>query len=549
MRTRPLALTCLSLLIMIGAAFQTLPPTAAATSTPTSTGTITAVPKPTRTVTPTNLNDTLEIDLSDDFSPDLIAGLSIGTVGQKAFLNCTVNITNGAIDTDFGPQELQDIPDFRQQLPSICSDAPVNTNDVQVYTPNANAVQAAFFTQPDENDNTRTVYVVALPLGAFLTKGQWRIVVNQPVHAEVVVQMPAITQTIFLRGAQSTGVLAGFQPNEQVRAFVFDGINGGENGWQFDKSFQFGVNEFGFRVLSLKALQSQSIIFIGQQGSVYISNASFQGNGPNQDARTVDASIIQKVWAAQAGTGDNIFATNIPASDTTERTDAHGVVQVYVPPGCFTMGSDQLGDINNQIRGQSARKVCITQPFWIDKYEVSNAEWEQFRLETGSQSAYLDNYQTSTQPDTPRVGMTLEQAKAYAEWRGGHIPTEAEWEFAARGPSSPLYPWGDQFNGQANIYGTVGGTVPVTSYPEGASWVGAFNMAGNAGEWVSDCYSAAYDALLVMNDPVSPCDGSSEMVKGSSFGFNSYPAQSAYRFVNPPLQKWFDVGLRVVSSG
>ena len=79
--------------------------------------------------------------------------------------------------------------------------------------------------------------------------------------------------------------------------------------------------------------------------------------------------------------------------------------------------------------------------------------------------------------------------------------------------------------------------------------MGALNMAGNAGEWVSDCYNAAYDAQLVMNDPVSPCDGSSDRVKGSSFGFNSYPAQSAYRFVNPPHKQWFDVGLRVVSPG
>ncbi len=463
MKTRPLAATCLSLLIVLGAAFQTLTPTAAATSTPTSTGTITKVPAPTRTATPTNASDTLEIELDDGFPPDLISAISIGTQGQKVFLNCTVSIENGAIAFDSGPQDVEDIPDFRQLLPSICSDTEIQASDVQVYTPNANAVQAAFFSQPDENDNTKTVYVIALPLGAFLSKGQWRIVVNQPVHAELVVTMPAVTQTIFFRGAQTSGVLAGFQPNEQVRAFAFDEVNGGEGAWQFNKSFEFSVNEFGFRVLSLKQLQTSSIVFIGQQGSVYISNAVFQGNGPDQNARQVDASVIQKVWAAQAGnTGSAPAPSN---NNTTERTDSHGVVQVYVPAGCFTMGSDVLGDINDQIRGQSQRKVCLSQPYWIDKYEVSNAQWEQFRQETGSQLAYLDSYQTSTQPDTPRVGMTLEQAWAYAQWRGGRIPTEAEWEYAARGPNSPLYPWGNTFNSQANIYGTAGGTVAVTSYP------------------------------------------------------------------------------------
>ena len=360
---------------------------------------------------------------------------------------------NGALEFDSGPQDVEDIPDFRQLLPSICSDAEIKSEDVQVYTPNANAIQAAFFSQPDDNDNTRTVYVVALPLGAILSKGQWRIVVNQPVHAELVITMPEITQTIFLRGAQSTGVLAGFQPNEQVRAFAFDTVNGGESPWQFDKSFEFSVNQFGFRVLSLKQLQTNSIVFIGQQGSVYISNAVFQGNGPDQNARVVDDSVIQKVWAAQsANTGSTPQPPN--NTNTTERTDPYDVVQVYVPAGCFMMGSDVLGDINDQIRGQSQRKVCLSQPYWIDKYEVSNAEWEQFRLATGSQLAYLDNYQTSTQPDTPRVGMTLEQAMAYAQWRGGHIPTEAEWEYAARGPNSPLYPWGNTYTSQANIYGT-----------------------------------------------------------------------------------------------
>ncbi|MEP6989151.1 MAG: SUMF1/EgtB/PvdO family nonheme iron enzyme, partial [Chloroflexota bacterium] len=443
---------------------------------------------------------------------------------------------------------LQDIPDFRQMLPSICSDVDIKPGDVQVYMPNTEATQAVIFNQTDESNNNQTTHVAALPLAAFLIPGQWRIVLNQPIHAEVVVTIPAITQTIFLRGAQTTGVLAGFQPNEQVRAFAFDEVNGGESAWQFDKSFQFSVNQFGFRVLSLKQLQTNSIVFIGQQGSVYVSNAVFQGNGPNQDARTVDASVIQKVWAAQASNPPVVPTSSTTNNTTTERTDAYGVVQVYVAAGCFMMGSDQLGDINNQIKGQSQRQVCLSQPYWIDKFEVTNAQWEQYRVATGSQLAYLDNYPTSTQQDTPRVGMTREQAEAYAQWRGGSIPTEAQWEFAARGPNSPLYPWGNTFNGQANILGMVGGTVAVTNYPEGASWVGAYNMAGNAGEWVSDCYNAAYDAQLVMNDPVSPCDGSSEMVKGSSFGFNSYPAQSAYRFVNNPGQHFFDVGLRVVSQ-
>ncbi len=536
MKIRSLTATIICLFVSLIAAFQTVPPLAAATGTPS--------PSPTRTATPTNLSDTLEIELSDDFSPDLIADITIGTGGQRKFLECTINIVNGAIDYDDGPQELEEVPDFRTQIPSICSDQEIKAGDVQVFAPNGNQTQVALFSLNDENNDGHLIYVAAVPLGAFLTPGQWHIALFNPVQADLFVTLPRITQTIFLRGTLSTGILAGFQPFEQVRAFAYNEINGGRNNWMFAKSFEFGVNQFGYRVISLKDLQTNSVVFVGQQGSFYISNGAFQGNGSSQSPRQVDFSTIQRVWSAQPG-------VNPPPNtgNTTERVDFHGVTQVFVPAGCFLMGSDALGDINNQIRMHSQRQVCISQDYWIDKYEVSNAQWEQFRQETGSPQANLENFQTSTGSDTPRVGMTLAQAQAYAQWRGGHIPTEAEWEYAARGPNAPLYPWGNTFTNQANTYGTAGGTVSVMSYPEGASWVGALNMAGNAGEWVSDCYDAGFDAQMITSDPIGPCNGSNEMVKGSSFGFNSYPAQSAYRFVNPPGRYWFDVGLRVVSPG
>ncbi len=550
MNKRALGTISLLLLAAVGGAFQASAQTATPTVSPTPTvtltpnGTATRAPFPTRTATPTNLNDTLEIDLGDDFSPDLVAAVGIGTGGQRQFLNCAVEVQGGSLFSDFGPQDVQDIPDFRVMLPSICSDVEIKAEDVRVYAPNGTQLQPAVFSQIDVDNGGITKYMAGLPLGAFLTPGRWLMHLMSPFEYDLYITIPDITQTIFLRGTLNTGILAGFKPFEQVRAFAYEAINGGLDGWRFTKSFEFGTNQFGFRVVSLNNLANSSIIFVGQQGSVYISNAAFQGNGPEQDARVITPNVIAQVWSAQPAQQGSAPTAN---GNVTERTDWRGVVQVYVPAGCFTMGSDVLADINNQIRGHSARMVCISQSYWIDKYEVSNAEWEQFRLDTGSPLADLPSYQTSNQPDTPRVGMTLEEAMAYAQWRGGRIPTEAEWEYAARGPNSPLYPWGDVFSGQANIYGTAGGTVPVSRYPEGVNWVGAFNMAGNAGEWVADCFDATYDAQLVTNDPVGPCYGTNEMVKGSSFGFNSYPAQSAYRFVNPIKQRWFDVGLRVVS--
>lgn len=533
MKAHSWSATLLLLLVTVTLGFETAFDVSAQTSTPT----------PTRTATPTNPNDTLEIDLGDDFSPDLVADISIGTAGNPQSLECGIDISNGVLFYNDSPVTVDQIPDFRTQLPSICSDAQIKGADIRVYAPNGNRTGSAIYTFTDPNDSSHITYVAALPLGAVLTPGDWRISISNPVQADLIITMPRITSTIFFRGALTTGVLAGFQSNELVRAFVYEGINGGQDGWRFTKSFEFSVNQYGYRFISLAALQRSTIIFIGQQGSNYITNAAFTDNGINDDPSFSNPAIIQRVWSAPSGSSQPPTAN----PNVRERTDAHGVVQVYVPQGCFMMGSDTLGDLSAQIKGHSQRLVCLTHSYWIDKYEVSNAQWEQFRLESGSPLANLGNFRTSTQADTPRVGMTLQQAEAYALWRGGSIPTEAEWEYAARGPNAPLYPWGDVFTNQANVYGVANGTVSVPSYPAGVSWVGAYNMAGNAGEWVSDCYNAAYDAQKVQYDPVGPCDGSSEMVKGSSFAFNNLPAQSAYRFVNPPGKYWFDVGLRVIS--
>ncbi|MHB8630198.1 MAG: protein kinase domain-containing protein [Aggregatilineales bacterium] len=246
----------------------------------------------------------------------------------------------------------------------------------------------------------------------------------------------------------------------------------------------------------------------------------------------------------------------------------NGVPMALVPAGCFQMGSPSPHDISAQIKDQAQRQVCLSTAFWIDQYEVSNAEYQQFINAGGYQTrAYWTdagwqwlqdnkrqgptNFQNMglSDPQQPRVGVSLFEAEAYAHWRDGRIPTEAEWEFAARGPDSLIYPWGNIFeNGRANIRGVAGRTVDVQNYPNGASWVGALNMAGNAGEWVSDCYNQAYDQSMVKDNPVGPCDGSNEMVKGSSWAFDQFPAQASYRFVNAPHHDWFDVGIRVVSN-
>ena len=142
--------------------------------------------------------------------------------------------------------------------------------------------------------------------------------------------------------------------------------------------------------------------------------------------------------------------------------------------------------------------------------------------------------------------MTWWEAEAYARWRGGRLPTEAEWEYAARGPRSLRYPWGNEWDAaRCNVVGSAGATA-VGSFPSGASWVGAQDMAGNAMEWVAD-WLAPY-AGAPATDPAGPATGKMKVEKGGWWGSNPFVARSAYRhFEDSPDYADHHIGFRVLS--
>lgn len=269
--------------------------------------------------------------------------------------------------------------------------------------------------------------------------------------------------------------------------------------------------------------------------------------------------------------------TPIPRAGDT-RIDSKGIEQVWVPAGSFKMGASEQ-EIQDQLAlnppgwiieefasEQPQHKVNITRGYWIDKYEVTNAAFLAFINDGGYQKQeywseagwkWLQTRKDNTayfiksaqdKPDYPCVIVRWYEAEAYAAWRGGQLPSEAEWEYAARGPEALIYPWGNTFDEEkANVLENLG-VKPVGSYPEGASWVGALDMSGNAMEWVNDWLDVNYYQERIADDPAGPETGSVKIEKGGWWGSNPFVARCSYRhFEDPPDYADSHIGFRIMT--
>lgn len=217
---------------------------------------------------------------------------------------------------------------------------------------------------------------------------------------------------------------------------------------------------------------------------------------------------------------------------------------VLIPRGEFVMGSPEHSD-------ETPHKVVVD-AYKIDKYEVSNRQYGEFMKATGHPApAYWDDPRLN-KPEQPVVGVSWFDAKAFCEWAGKRLPTEAEWERAAKGPNGDNhFPWGHTFDGSKANYGQhVGRTSPVDAYPDGVSGFGVYNMAGNVFEWVADWYDPDYYLHSPALNPQGPDKGFNyanqgpvKVLRGGSWIAPETSLHTSHRFWNQPENNSYGVGL------
>lgn len=221
---------------------------------------------------------------------------------------------------------------------------------------------------------------------------------------------------------------------------------------------------------------------------------------------------------------------------------------VLVPAGKFTRGSN-LADDEKPIR-----KIYLN-AFYMDKYEVTVGQYAKYLEVTDMEEP--PDWDTMNQPQhqtRPVVNVSWEDAVNYCKWAGKRLPTEAEWEKAARGEDGGIYPWGNEAptrllaNYGRSDWNDHMALAPVGSFEAGKSPYGIYDLAGNAWEWVFDWYEHDFYAKSPGKNPIGPAKGEEKVVRGGSWLYVSEFLRSAHRFNAQPSNRHFGYGFRCAKT-
>ena len=255
------------------------------------------------------------------------------------------------------------------------------------------------------------------------------------------------------------------------------------------------------------------------------------------------------------------------------------MLMVYVPGATFQMGSTEedvesaLAQCNEAQAAYCSRQffnfeipqhTVTVDSFWIDNTEVTNSHF-QLCVDAGICEAPVactwgaPDFTDATKANNPVVCVSWEEAQSYCEWVGGRLPTESEWEFAARGEEGYIYPWGETFDSTLANHCDVNCeelwadqeaddgytfSAPVGIYPDNQSWVGAFDMVGNVFEWVVDWFGEYTDEELT--NPTGVETGTYKVLRGGSYFYEQSRLRTTSRDSISPLEQDSSIGFRCV---
>ena len=222
---------------------------------------------------------------------------------------------------------------------------------------------------------------------------------------------------------------------------------------------------------------------------------------------------------------------NQPRAGEIRVSKVDGMEMVFVPAGEFDMGS-ALDDLRADADEFPVHQVYVG-AFWIDRTEVTNAMYNLcISADACTPPAGTMFYSEQEYANHPIVGVSWDQAQVYCGWASRRLPSEAEWEKAARGTDGRIYPWGnsDPMGELVNFNHLVNETSPVGDYPEGSSPYGALDMAGNAWEWTYDGYDAGYYSISPEQNPISESPVNRRVLRGGNWDSSADGIRSANRF-------------------
>jgi eukaryotic-like serine/threonine-protein kinase len=287
---------------------------------------------------------------------------------------------------------------------------------------------------------------------------------------------------------------------------------------------------------------------------------SSQGAAERQPLPTITPTSITATARVTSTSVTNSTLENIPAYEATSTPEygigsnwerpTDGMTMMYIPSGEFEMGSDDGGKDEKPVH------AVYLDAYWVDQTEVTNTMyaqcWQEKVCDIPTSDKYIRSYEYRNHPV---VYISWDDASTYCEWADARLPTEAEWEKAARGNTNGVYPWGSVINKTyANYHGNEGNTQPVGVYSRSQNVYGLDDMAGNVWEFTADWYSSDYYSISPTKNPTGPeqddaLKGDRRVARGGSWGSTAEDLRVYSRHSFNPTSTGNAVGFRCARAG